>query len=86
MACLSIFSELIVLLWKLSSTNKHFFAYLMKTADVLTLIVPVLHHLNIARNVNSLFFDVLCVRLTSAAFRRDGLGVCVCLLPCWSEQ
>lgn len=41
--------ELLVLFWKLCDYNKKFMYYVLKTCDVLKILVPILYHLNDAR-------------------------------------
>lgn len=41
--------ELLVLFWKLCDYNKKFMHYVLKTCDVLQILVPILYHLNDAR-------------------------------------
>jgi len=41
--------ELLVLFWKLCDLNKRFLFYVLKSSDVLNVLVPILYHLNDAR-------------------------------------
>uniref|UniRef100_A0A915HQG4 Uncharacterized protein n=1 Tax=Romanomermis culicivorax TaxID=13658 RepID=A0A915HQG4_ROMCU len=45
--------ELFVLFWKCCEYNKKFMYYVLKTSDVLDILVPVLYHLNDSRNDQS---------------------------------
>ncbi|KAI1731955.1 high-temperature-induced dauer-formation protein [Ditylenchus destructor] len=42
--------ELLILLWKCCEYNQKFMYYVLKTSDVLEILVPILYHLNDARN------------------------------------
>lgn len=46
---ISFHQELLVLFWKLCDYNKKFMYYVLKTCDVLKILVPILYHLNDAR-------------------------------------
>ena len=41
--------ELFVLFWKMCDHNKKFLFYVLKSSDVLEVLVPILYHLNDAR-------------------------------------
>ncbi|CBY08448.1 unnamed protein product [Oikopleura dioica] len=47
---LSCHQELLLLIWRICDLNKTFLHHILKTGDMLDLLVPILHHLNEARN------------------------------------
>ncbi|XP_047991066.1 protein HID1 isoform X1 [Leguminivora glycinivorella] len=69
--------ELLVLFWKMCDYNKKFMYYVLKSSDVLEVLVPILYHLNDSRADQ-------CIRLkTTATDARVGLmhiGVFILLL------
>ena len=46
---LSCHQELLLLIWRLCDSNKKFLHHILKTSEMLDLIVPILHYLNEAR-------------------------------------
>ena len=46
---LSCHQELLLVIWRLCDGNKKFLHHILKTSDMLDLLVPILHHLNEAR-------------------------------------
>ncbi|PIO71609.1 hypothetical protein TELCIR_06483 [Teladorsagia circumcincta] len=51
--------ELLVLLWKCCEYNQKFMFYVLKTSDVLEILVPILYHITESRNDPSEFLAVL---------------------------
>lgn len=49
----SFHQELLVLFWKMCDQNKKFLFYVLKSSDVLDILVPILYHLNDARSDQS---------------------------------
>ncbi|XP_048575921.1 protein HID1 [Nematostella vectensis] len=50
---ISFHQELLILFWKMCDQNKKFLFYVLKSSDVLDILVPILYHLNDARSDQS---------------------------------